>query len=86
MPVSCTEHGRWSYVSADFADSKVVMAHKVRARKSRSVSESLAAFAGFKSDPGEVWDEIAALHATGGTSSPTRAMKDAFKARERELD
>jgi hypothetical protein len=56
VPVSCTEHGRWSYVSAAFADSKVVMAHKVRARKSRSVSESLAASAGYKSDQGEVWN------------------------------
>ena len=43
VPVSCTEHGRWSYKSAAFADSNVVMAHKVRARKSSSVSESLAA-------------------------------------------
>jgi hypothetical protein len=86
VPVSCTEHGRWSYVSAAFADSKVVMAHKVRARKSRSVSESLAASAGYKSDQGEVWNEIAALHASAGTASPTGAMHDAFKARERELD
>ncbi|MEY2411331.1 MAG: hypothetical protein QOF48_4001 [Verrucomicrobiota bacterium] len=86
VPVSCTEHGRWSYTSAAFADSKVVMAHKVRARKSRSVSESLAASAGFQSDQGEVWREIADLHAAGGTSSPTGAMNDAFKARERELD
>ena len=86
VPVSCTEHGRWSYVSAVFADSKVVMAHKVRARKSRSVSESLAASAGYKSDQGEVWNEIASLHSSAGTSSPTGAMQDAFKARERELE
>jgi hypothetical protein len=86
VPVSCTEHGRWSYVSAAFADAKLVMAHRVRARKSRSVSESLAASAGFTSDLGEVWNEIAALHSSVGTSSPTGAMHDAFKARERELE
>jgi len=86
VPVSCTEHGRWSYVSAAFADSKVLMAHKVRARKSSSVSESLAASAGFESDQGEVWNEIAALHKSAGTSSPTGAMRDAFKAMESDLE
>jgi len=86
VPVSCTEHGRWSYVSAAFADSKVVMAHRARAHKSRSVSESLAASAGYQSDQGEVWEKIAALHSTVGSSSPTGAMHDAYKARERELD
>ena len=86
IPVSCTEQGRWSYVSAAFSDSKAFLAHKIRARKSRSVSESLARAAGFKSDQGEVWEEIAALHGSAGTSSPTGAMADAFKARERDLE
>ena len=86
VPVSCTERGRWSYVSAALADAKVVMASKVRAQKMKSVSESLAAAAGYKSDQGEVWEEIAALHAKAGTNSPTGAMHDVFKARERELE
>lgn len=86
IPVSCTEHGRWSYVSPAFADSKAFLAHKIRARKSRSVSESLGRAAGFTSDQGEVWKEIAALHASAGTSSPTGAMSDAFQARERDLE
>lgn len=86
VPVSCTEHGRWSYVSAAFADSKHLMAHKVRASKLRSVSESLARSNGFKSDQAEVWDQIVSLHSAAGTKSPTGAMYDAFKARERELE
>jgi hypothetical protein len=86
VPVSCTEHGRWSYISAAFADSKVLMAHRARAHKSRSVSESLAASAGYQSDQGGVWQEIAALHSSIGSTSPTGAMHDAYKARERELD
>src|SRR5262245_40652463 len=85
VPVSCTEHGRWAYNSAAFADSNVVMAHKIRSSKVRSVSESLSASAGFKSDQGVVWDSIVSLHSKLGTSSPTGAMHDAYKAREREL-
>src|SRR6266542_2842747 len=33
VPVSCTERGRWSYVSAAFADANVVMASKIRVQK-----------------------------------------------------
>lgn len=85
VPVSCTEAGRWSYASAKFADASVVMSSKVRARKSSSVSDSLAADASYTSNQGEVWQGIAALHASAGTSSPTGAMHDVFKAREHEL-
>src|SRR5437762_12850848 len=62
------------------------MASKVRAQKMKSGSEALAAAAGYKSDQGEVWEGIAALHAKAGTNSPTGAMHDIFKARERELE
>jgi hypothetical protein len=61
------------------------MARKCRANKSKSVSESLANSEGFKSDQNEVWDGIAALHASAKTSSATGAMHDVFKAREDEL-
>ena len=86
VPVSCTEHGRWAYNSAAFADANVLMAHRVRSSKLRSVSESLNASAGYKSDQGAVWNEIASLHSKLGSKSPTGAMHDAFKARERELE
>jgi hypothetical protein len=86
VPVSCTERGRWSYVSASFADAKVVMASKIRVQKMMAVSESLDASAGYQSDQGAVWQEIAALHAKAGISSPTSAMHDVFKARERDLE
>src|SRR5204862_2146686 len=57
-----------------------------RSSKLRSVSESLNASASYKSNQGAVWEEIAALHGKIGTTSPTGAMHDAFKARERELE
>jgi hypothetical protein len=86
IPVSCTEQGRWSYASAAFGDSGVVMAHRSRARHSSSVSASLASGAHFSSDQGEVWREIQALHAKSQTSSPTGAMRDVFAARRAELE
>ena len=40
----------------------------------------------YTSDLGEVWDEVAALHAKLGTVSPTAAMKDAYVAKETDID
>jgi hypothetical protein len=85
IPVSCTEQGRWSYSSTYFAESGVVMSRKARAFKSHSVSESLSASAKFSSDQIGVWDHIQALHGQAGTTSPTSAMLDAFKAHEGDL-
>ena len=85
IPVSCTEAGRWSSSSAHFAESGVVMSSRARSSKSRSVSASLASHAAFSSDQGEVWRQIQELHQKAGTSSPTSAMLDAFKAREADL-
>ena len=84
-PVSCTEAGRWSYVSSRFDDSNEVMAREARRSKMQSVSASLRQNAGARSNQGQVWDEIAALHAKLGTQSATAAMKDAYQARESDL-
>jgi hypothetical protein len=86
IPVSCTEQGRWAYASDGFVGSDSVMAHLARARKSRSVSESLAGAGHFGSDQGEVWSQIRALHEKAHTSSPTHAMHDVFRARQAELE
>ena len=85
IPVSCTEQGRWSYASPAFAPSGNVMAKKLRAMKSRSVSRSLETSASYHSDQGEVWHEISELSAKACCFSPTSAMNDVFKTREEEL-
>jgi hypothetical protein len=79
IPVSCTEQGRWCYSSPAFTDSGNIMAHKVRAMKSRSVSHSLEEFANYHSDQGEVWNGIDELQAKAACHSPTSAMKDVFQ-------
>jgi len=79
IPVSCTEHGRWAYSSAQFSSSDVIMEKKIRARKSQTVSQSLVSGLSFGSDQGQVWAGIAALDAKSGSHSPTGAMQDTFK-------
>jgi hypothetical protein len=86
IPVSCTEQGRWTYATQAFYDSGTVMAHSIRARKSRSVSASLSDSASFRSDQSEVWDGISELQAAAGGDSPTAAMRDVFESRRESLD
>lgn len=88
VPVSCTESGRWSYASPDFTPSGSMAHAELRKLKARAVSHSLELQAGHASDQGAVWQEIENLHccADSAGKSPTRAMKDAYDERQRELD
>ncbi len=58
IPVSCTERGRWSYVSPDFKDSGNISSRGVRSAAERSVQRNLSSGYGHRSDQGEVWDKI----------------------------
>ena len=86
IPVSCTEQGRWSYATETFFESGHLMAHSIRARKNRSVSESLTADASFRSNQGEVWEGIAKFQSAAKVHSPTSAMRDVFEAHRGSLD
>jgi hypothetical protein len=86
IPVSCTEHGRWSYRSSTFDDSGVVMASQVRRDKARSVSENLKTAGQYRSNQGEVWDGISTLSAKARVQSPTAAMKDVFESKAGDID
>jgi len=85
VPVSCSERGRWSYSSPKFAYAGAVMAHKIRAFKSRSVARSLLTRQSFQSDQGGVWKGIDELHSSAGTSSPSSAMHHAFEAFKNDI-
>jgi hypothetical protein len=54
--------------------------------KSRRVSASLRARAAYDAVQGEVWRDVEALHSRNGTSSQTRAMKDAYLQRQKDME
>jgi hypothetical protein len=88
VPVSCTEQGRWSYDTPEFGASGSVAYAELRKRKALDVAINLKAHAIHASDQGAVWQEIESLHlaAKSDGTSKTRAMKDAYNQRQKELD
>jgi flavodoxin len=88
VPVSCTEQGRWSYDMPQFSSSGSLAHSELRKRKSIDVAMSLEQSQAHFSNQSAVWEEIESLHLAAKTSgsSKTRAMKDAYNERQKELD
>lgn len=85
VPVSCTESGRWSYRSEVFSDSGHISPNRLRKNKMHSVTASLAASAGFRSDQGRVWADIEQYQTEGAHQSPTNAMRDVLEAHRESI-
>jgi len=86
IPVSCTEHDRWSYTSSEFRDSDLIMAYNIKRKKARSVMRNVRESGRYASDQKEVWDDIQAMSGNAKVHSSTGAMKDVFESREKDLD
>ncbi len=86
IPVSCTEHGRWSYTSSHFDDSDTMMAYRVKRENVRNVACNLKVDMRYQGDQGAVWDGIAEMANEADVHSRTGAMKDVFEARKNDLD
>lgn len=88
VPVSCTEQGRWSYDTPEFKTSGNLAHSALRKLKSADVAVSLEQSNAHFSNQSAVWSEIESLHEAAKTSdsSRTRAMKDAYEQRQKELD
>ena len=86
IPVSCVEAGRWGYRSRLFGSSGSHSPSKLRHYMKASVSQSVRAKRGHRSDQGEVWEEVARQQAALCASSPTSAMSDTFEAHRKRLD
>ena len=88
IPVSCVEHGRWRYNSAEFASADRALFSKARADKTGHVSASLRRNGSRRSDQGEFWDRVAQKSAKFSVNSPTGSMVDVYeqeKARRQRL-
>ncbi|EDN68961.1 conserved hypothetical protein [Beggiatoa sp. PS] len=85
IPVSCTEQGRWSYSSEEFSSSGHIMEHGIRSSKMKSVHASLRHGSSYRSDQGEVWNEIHNLSAKAKVASSTGAMRDVYESKSTTL-
>ncbi|HDT14190.1 MAG TPA: hypothetical protein ENO03_07530 [Candidatus Aminicenantes bacterium] len=86
VPVSCVEHGRWSYQSRELQESGHVMHREMRMLNVQNVSESLRAAREFRSDQVEVWDKVHELACVMDVPTRTGAMKDVYDAKGTDLD
>jgi ARG and Rhodanese-Phosphatase-superfamily-associated Protein domain len=86
IPVSCTEHGRWSYATSAFEESGNSMSQNIRAKKASSVHQTLKEGFGYHGNQGEVWDGIQHLSVEAKAHSQTGAMKDVYENKKRDLE
>jgi hypothetical protein len=86
VPVSCVEHGRWSYQERELRPSGNVMHREMRAANVRKVNASLASVRQFRSDQGEIWDKVDELHDALSVPAGTSAMNDVYEAKGADLD
>ncbi|MBP7705684.1 MAG: hypothetical protein KA243_00395 [Candidatus Aminicenantes bacterium] len=87
VPVSCVEHGRWSYSSREFEDSGHVMHREMRMDNVRKVNASLErGDRSFRSDQGEIWNKVAEMACDLKVVSSTGAMNDVYAAKGADLD
>jgi hypothetical protein len=85
IPVSCTEQGRWSYVSDQFLDSGVVMSPRLRSAAHCAVACSLASSQEYRTDQGEVWSGIREFSERAGVNPTTGAMRDVYESKAGDL-
>ncbi len=81
IPVSCVEHGRWSYDAPRFHSQNRMMSSNLRARKSEQVMFSVRSEGNYRSDQGAIWDEIADKSVRMEAASPTGAMGAIYEKR-----
>lgn len=79
IPVSCVQQRRWSYTSRNFSTSNSVAYASLRRKKHKSVTENLRAYASYRSDQSEIWQDVEAKAARMATPSASLAMSDIYE-------
>jgi hypothetical protein len=86
IPISCVEQGRWSYRSAMFSYGEKVMPPSLRRENLKNVAASLDLGAGYRSNQGEIWSDLAEKQKRMSVRSETGAMSDLFEDQKGKLD
>jgi len=86
IPVSCVEHGRWSYNTSKFNSQNRMMSSNLRAMKSEQVSYSIRSVGEFRSDQRAIWDGIAEKAARREVHSPSGAMAAIYDKERPSID
>jgi hypothetical protein len=86
LPVSCVEHGRWRYRSANFGSSGRTLNSQARASKLERTTQSVTLNRRYDSDQGAVWSDVEGYLRRTNTQSPTSAYSDGAARREAFID
>jgi hypothetical protein len=86
IPVSCVEHGRWSYNTSKFHTQNRMMSSNLRNIKCEHVNYSVRATGEFRSDQGAIWEGIADKAARMEAPSPSGAMAAIYDKERPSLD
>ena len=87
IPVSCVEHGRWSYRSGQFTSESRSMSAEMRRNLNEGVTRNFECGRDFHSDQGEVWESIERKYSKLDVRhSPTMAMSDLHESVKQGLE
>lgn len=86
VPVSCVEQGRWDYGDVLFRSGERILCADLRARKARQVHESVRTSREFRSNQGEIWEEIASKASRMQAVSPSMAMAQIYQKESGRLE
>jgi hypothetical protein len=86
LPVSCVEAGRWRARSRAFSAAPRAQFASGRARRVRSVTNSMVMSGAYHSDQAEVWSDIAEKAARLQARSATSAMEALYTGHAEAID
>lgn len=79
IPVSCTERGRWSYISSYHSEPEVVIPSLMRSKKNVFVYEHLKNMGKYVSDQNLIWEEVERYSQKYRIKSRTYALRDIYE-------